>query len=384
MKIKQLPQDFIVEEILNYTLVAEGDYKIYRLKKIGLETFSLIKQISYQNRIQLKDIGYCGIKDRHAITIQYISIPKTSTIKYLRGDNYELQYLGYIKEPLKTGDLEENKFTIVVRDLEENEITTFEEMFPYVSKNGFINYFDSQRFGSFDKETGSFVARAVVAQDYELAVKLFFKTQYSEKAKGNFYKLLSELLKDWNKFGKLKLDIDYVMSLQAEYRETQSWKSTYQVIPVKLREIFLMAYQSYLWNEAVKLLLEKQKCEFETVSNTVGEVYFLTTPTTDLPQTFPLVGRKFEPTELEKEITDVLLARENITYDQIKEVSKSGSFLKSYPRAITILPKNFEVSQYAKDEYAMQKGKKRQKVQLTFTLPKGVYATCLVKALFLE
>jgi tRNA(Glu) U13 pseudouridine synthase TruD len=48
------------------------------------------------------------------------------------------------------------------------------------------------------------------------------------------------------------------------------------------------------------------------------------------------------------------------------------------------MAKDLKVSQYLKDEFAAQRGKKKTKMQISFTLPKGAYATCVVKALFLQ
>jgi tRNA pseudouridine13 synthase len=76
MKLKQLPDDFVVEEIPDYIVSSEKDeHTIFLLQKQEVDTFDAIRRIAQRLRISLFEIGYAGLKDKHALARQYVSIP---------------------------------------------------------------------------------------------------------------------------------------------------------------------------------------------------------------------------------------------------------------------------------------------------------------------
>ena len=88
MKLKQLPEDFKVEEMSSISIFKEKKgYKIYLLEKNGIETFSLLAYLSKKNKIPVKDFGIAGLKDRHAVTRQNFTIPSKYNIDTLSENN---------------------------------------------------------------------------------------------------------------------------------------------------------------------------------------------------------------------------------------------------------------------------------------------------------
>ena len=82
MKLRQLPEDFRVEEINSFKISKDKlPFKLYLLEKKSLESFSLLGYLSKINNIPLKDIGIAGLKDKHAITKQYITVPSKYDLK---------------------------------------------------------------------------------------------------------------------------------------------------------------------------------------------------------------------------------------------------------------------------------------------------------------
>ena len=73
-KIKQQPEDFRVVEIPNYEIRDKGEYPIFLLRKRNYTTEQAIQKVADYFHIKPKFIGYAGIKDKKAITEQYISI----------------------------------------------------------------------------------------------------------------------------------------------------------------------------------------------------------------------------------------------------------------------------------------------------------------------
>src|SRR3989338_8614212 len=107
MKLKQLPEDFKVEEISSINISEEKKgYKVYLLEKKSIETFSLLAYLSRKNKVPVRDFGIAGLKDRHAVTKQYFTIPSKYDIKTAHEKDFDMGFLGYADKGLKLGDLE--------------------------------------------------------------------------------------------------------------------------------------------------------------------------------------------------------------------------------------------------------------------------------------
>src|SRR3989344_5267938 len=72
--LKQIPEDFIVEEEIDLSLHDEGSYTYYKLKKKEKTTMEALQMLTRAWRLGKKSIGFAGNKDKHALTTQYISI----------------------------------------------------------------------------------------------------------------------------------------------------------------------------------------------------------------------------------------------------------------------------------------------------------------------
>ena len=96
-KIKQKPEDFIVEEITGIKPKESGRYIYYKLKKTNYTVLRALEHIAARLNIPLKKIGFAGTKDKAAVTTQYISF---DSVKKERIDNIELkdiklEFFGY-------------------------------------------------------------------------------------------------------------------------------------------------------------------------------------------------------------------------------------------------------------------------------------------------
>lgn len=137
MKIKQVPEDFVVEEVLDLK-INPGPFFYYRLKKRNRNTLDIVHEI--KKRLH-SDVGFAGIKDKHAVTSQYIAVKKKITFSL---DNVTFEYLGTGKEWVYLGKLQGNLFTITLRDLDK-KIRPIKKI---------INFYGEQRFGGANAEIG--------------------------------------------------------------------------------------------------------------------------------------------------------------------------------------------------------------------------------------
>ena len=150
------PEDFIVEELIKLK-ECSGSYLYIKVKKRNWNTIDLINLISTRLNVRRKDIGFAGIKDKNAITTQYISVNNSNIekINRLKIKDVELTPLFYGDKPIRMGDLIGNKFKI--------------NLGFKTKKVDFIeNYFGEQRFSKNNVD----IARYILKKDFKKACEL--------------------------------------------------------------------------------------------------------------------------------------------------------------------------------------------------------------------
>lgn len=369
MKYRKTPEDFIVEEIADHKIIKNGPYKLYTLEKEAVDTFKLLDTMSRNNNIPRKDIGIAGIKDTHAISIQYLTIPSEFSLE--NEYNAWVNFLGYVDKPISLGDLTSNKFIITVREIDEEELTQALENSKNI-KYGLPNYFDTQRFGSVSDK--NFIAKYLVKKDYEAALKQYL-TSYNpnDDEQLNFDK--ENILRTWGTFDA-SVKNPLLKKVVNEYKATKKWIIAYKKISPPLRELFISSYQSYLWNECVKELLRStiNNKELFEVPYIVDELIFSKYEIPTKFKTFQTISHKLIPNDYEKPIIEKVLAKQGLTIEQFN-IRQSGNFFKTHERDLIMYPQNFEMDK------PVRVGKKYN-LTIRFTLGKGSYATLVLKLLF--
>lgn len=189
--IKTIPSDFIVEEIgtdnqfktanfdsIEYSNQTPQEYtSIYAtLVKCGLSTIEVVRELTNLLNIPTEYIGYAGIKDKNAVTAQEISIKKVrpETLGQIKGKSFYFKNIHAGKGFIQKGQLNKNKFTILVRtNLDENTQTDIlSKQIQKVFNEGFNNYYYLQRFGS-PRYTNFIWGSQILAGKYQEAVKHF-------------------------------------------------------------------------------------------------------------------------------------------------------------------------------------------------------------------
>jgi tRNA pseudouridine13 synthase len=167
MKLKRQPEDFRVEEL---PLVEGGDFGrfgFYRLTKRGIGTLEAIEAIRRRWNLSGRQISYGGLKDRHAVTIQYLTI-LDGPDRGLKEGSLDLEPVGRLTHPYGPNQFRGNRFTVVLRDLSPEKARTAEQALEELPRDGLPNYFDDQRFGSVGYD-GDFIGRAWLVGDHEKA-----------------------------------------------------------------------------------------------------------------------------------------------------------------------------------------------------------------------
>lgn len=156
---RQVPEDFVVNEILGFEPAGEGEHVLVHLEKIEQNTHWVAQQLAEQMSLDNKAIGYCGRKDRHAITRQWFSLydPKrvVDTDK-IHIEGVTLLTVTRHSHKLRPGDHASNQFSIRLRNLRHSQTNqsidsdTLHRCLADIKQRlhrGVPNYFGEQRFG---------------------------------------------------------------------------------------------------------------------------------------------------------------------------------------------------------------------------------------------
>jgi len=151
--IRSTPDDFIVDEQLGFAPDGEGEHVLLHIRKKGLNTDRVAREIARHAEIARKSVSFAGMKDRNAITSQHFSVhlpgvrpedePNWSA---LQNDQLEVISAHRHKRKLRRGALSGNRFQLRLRDLDADH-TLIEERLSLIMNRGVPNYFMSQRFG---------------------------------------------------------------------------------------------------------------------------------------------------------------------------------------------------------------------------------------------
>jgi tRNA pseudouridine13 synthase len=387
MKLKQNPEDFRVVEQSSVMLSSNSDkYQVFLLKKQNLDTFEALRQVARRWRVPLFEIGYAGLKDKHAVTQQYISIATSFNVQGFTSEQLETCFLGYTKERIQIGDLIGNEFVIVIRDLTDHAVDEALVQIPFIQQMGVPNYFDSQRFGSVIRQ--QFIAKAILQGDCEKAVQ-WFLTAYQKYESRKIKDDKRRLMAAWPHIGDTRVLDKGLARVVDGYKTSNDWGEAYRQIPVHLRELFKNAYQSYLWNESVKELLQ-QLCSSEnlfSVPYAVGSLVFFKKLDDcflkEIPKTLPTFCWPMSHDVDTWPIIEKILQREDVSLSSFEQFEKiTGTYFSSLERLVVVIPQKFTLGKISPDNLNSLQQKKRYKMVVQFGLPKGCYATIVTKRVF--
>lgn len=150
-RLRVEPQDFQVEELLGFAPDGEGDHLMLRVRKTGANTEWTARRLAQLAGVPVGAVGYAGLKDRHAVTVQWFSIPRprgeSPIWETLAADGIEILESQPHRRKLKRGALRGNRFVVRVRDLDPIDPRDLAARLELIGARGVPNYFGEQRFG---------------------------------------------------------------------------------------------------------------------------------------------------------------------------------------------------------------------------------------------
>lgn len=390
MKVKASPADFIVQEESELSLSARrARFAVFRLSKTSWDTFDLIDLLSRKWGVGRGDISVGGIKDRHGSTEQTISV---SGLKgrpaSMHEKNFQLTFQGWAESPVSARDIRGNRFSITLRDLTAHDAGLISANAPHVARDGVPNYYDTQRFGSARHGAG-FMGKEIFLGRREKALRLYFTASKHDDRKTRALKRC--VIENWGRwekcagmgFGEYGRIIAYLAAHRSAHHQAL------EKIDRRFLVFVLNAYQSFLFNELLSRWLREIAAETGT---TIGLLRYpfgvfrfyhslppvmeekvhgllLPVPGYDTTCADPRVGR----------ILAEVLEEEGIGLADLRVRQMHGIHVGGIERPAVVVPEDFSISPPAEDD--LYPG--RLKTVLGFFLPRGAYATLVIKRLSL-
>lgn len=149
-EIRVFPEDFIVSENLSFEPSGTGEHVFLEIQKTGENTDYIARQLARFAGVRQRDIGYAGLKDRHAVTTQWFSVwlpgkPDPDWALFETDSIKVLQSFRHARK-LQRGALSGNRFKLTIREWQGNKANT-DERLESIKTEGIANYFGEQRFG---------------------------------------------------------------------------------------------------------------------------------------------------------------------------------------------------------------------------------------------
>lgn len=395
--LKTEPEDFVVREISDPPRAKEGgEFSIATVTSRNWETNRLVRMLSRSLGMSRTRIGFAGTKDKRAVTTQLMSFrcpPEDLARVNLKDVTISDVYTG--SRAIQLGDLIGNSFEVTVRDpdvgMDEAESLVAEDVATIESMGGFPNYFGVQRFGAIRPVT-HLVGERLVRGDIEGAVRTYvcFTTPEEDPGLSEIRRSL-EGCEDWAEAAKIMPD---GMSFERTMAQTLAgggdWRDAVASLPSNLQMMFVHAYQSYLFNE---MLSERMSRGLPLDAPVEGDVVIpmaadgtpqheepvLTTARNmDLVARQVRMGRAFvtvalygsegvlaegEPGEIERSMAEREgLEPGDFVIPGLPKCSSKGG------RREVLCPVRDLGTSFSEDSY-----------RVSFSLPKGNYATCLMR-----
>ncbi len=391
-RIKVEPEDFVVDEIPVFPLPRDGKYIIARVKTKNWETNALLKRMAARLRIPVSLIGFAGMKDKRAVTSQLMSFQcAMNDVRDMKLPDVEVEILYKSNYPVFRGNLKGNRFSILIRDVEGDEETVKEICRIIEATGGFPNFFGVQRFGVIRPIT-HLVGKYIVLGDMKKAVMTYTANPIrgEDENSYNARKFLegtmdfSEALKVYPE----KLIFERQMMFHLSEREGD-WTGALQKLPKNLSIMFIHAYQSYLFNRMLSMRL-RQGIPLNKVVE--GDIV-ITFKDGEVQSRSGMTARKSNLDKINRQIekgncfpSGVIAGHDTMLADGLMgEIERRVLEEEGVEPEKFIIPELPSLSSKGIRRILISPvGRIRQEMKdrtlrLSFSLPKGCYATCLLR-----
>jgi tRNA pseudouridine13 synthase len=275
-----------------------------------------------------------------------------------------------------------NRFTLVLRDLSAGEVSRIQKRAATLGESGLPNYFDEQRFGSYVPGKDH-IGKRILQRDAEGALRAYLTHPFAGDPEPvrEFKAFAADRWGDWDALfeaaprpSNFRSVLTYLRDHPAEYRKALN------LITRRLLSIYLSAYQSLLWNRVAARYLETLLGAAPTTVEIAGErlpVYRELLADVDRGVAISLPNHRAAYDPEVAGVVSQVLDEEGLALNDLKARILKRAYLFKGKRRLLLFPEEASITGPETDE----RFPGRQSMMASFTLPRGSYATLVLKAL---
>lgn len=412
MTIRRIPDDFVVREVLTEAYrsrirlaPAHAAIALYELEKRSLTTpdacFCLAKAVGVKSGM----VESAGLKDRHARTWQHVTVrfsdASRAAVAPGRVDGslgggvsaWSAVRAGWVDGPIAATAIDRNRFEIVVRDLSRDSSAEMDRRAgALIRQEGVdagallvVNYFGDQRFGSARHGEG-WAAKHLIRGEFEQAVRLLIGTP-ARKDSGRKRTFTRVLAARWGEWSSLATDLPPCPERRAieVLARGGAFREAFDALPNFTKTMAIEAYQSFLWNATARRLVTmlgaNENGSLLHAADDFGEMLFPQARQVDR------AWREVDVPMLEPEAVlhapaadaaRTVMAEEGIGLEDLRVPGLRRPAFGAAARSLFMSAAAFELGGAEPDDLG---GGKRLKRRVNFDLPRGAYATVVLRAL---
>lgn len=251
-----------------------GKFLRFHLYKENKDTQEALRLIGKMLGVQPRSFGFSGTKDKRSVSTQRVTMFKQRVGRVAslneRLIGIKVGDFRHVKEGLQLGQLLGNRFTITLRGVVADSEDTIRASADALGKRGFINYFGLQRFGSGSVPT-HLIGAALFRGEWKAAVDMILDPREGER---DVIRRIRENYKENKDIeGTLRrLPHNMVAEraiLQCLKKHPGNYVQAVKAVPRTLRMMYVHSYQSYLWNHAASIRVQKHGADRVVVGDLV-------------------------------------------------------------------------------------------------------------------
>ncbi len=413
-RLRDSPADFRVREL--EAVDAEpvdadpGSYPhlLLRVELRGWDTNDFAGALSDRLGISRERVSWAGTKDKHAVTTQLFSVDGIDPGDLPDLHNAEVEVVGRVGRPVLFGDLAGNAFEVVVRDPDRpgNARAVTEELHAFGGPDGSAvddgrpvgvpNYFGQQRFGSRRPVTHE-VGLALVREGFEAAVLAYVGNPSDrEPERTREARASVEETRDWQ--GALERfpgHLGYERAMCHRLAEVDGepdpadFRAALETAPTNLQRLFVNAAQSYVFNRVLSARLSRGVPFAEPVVGDVvcfrdREVDAVAVP--DTGRTQRVTADRLETVRRHCARGRAFVTAPLVGTDTALADGEPGEIAQAVLEDVGVGPGDFDLpgefhSEGTRRAVLVRTGLtvERDPLSFSFALPKGSYATVLLR-----
>ncbi len=376
---KESAEDFEVNELPLYAPCGSGEHTYALVEKRGMTTLEMLRRLARGVNLPERELGYAGMKDARGVTRQTVSIPRIPPEELLKLEIPGVRILSAERHinKLRLGHLSGNRFRIRLRQVKEGASQSAQAVVDILARRGVPNYFGEQRYGS--QGNSGLVGRRLLQGDDEGAIRAIIGNPEGVRderwQQGIAAFIRGELAESLELLpGSCRTEREIVRSL---LRRPGDWQRAVKCIHPRLFSLYLSASQSELFDRVVAARIGEIDAILpgDIACKHANAACFLVEETEEamprvaafeISATGPMFGRKMlRPQGVAAAVEARILEEAGLTAELFSR--DGGLRLEGERRPLRVPIHDPVVSQ------------ERDCLLLEFALPKGAYATSVLR-----